>query len=255
MSRGNSRKESILRGAERWVAQLVVWGLAALVSACAGVPRDPSLPIDDPWEQTNRGILRANQVVLDPVANVVKTLPAPVLNRVRDLDDNLKEPRILGNDILQGRFGAASITLERFVFNSIFGLGGLVDVATPGGLPKQSGDFGQTMFVWGVTAGPYVEQPYYGPSTLRDSFGGAVDTVLDPLGWVMDGVIIGWPWSVGSASVSATAHLGQWKQAENASIDFYTFLRSDYYQTRRAELREALGLPPLTESPATGVAR
>ncbi len=229
--------------------------VAALLSACAGVPRDPSLPIDDPNEQFNRGILRANQVVLDPVANVVKTLPAPVLNRVRDLDDNLNEPRIFGNDILQGRFGAAGVTLQRFVFNSIFGIGGLVDVATPGGLPKQSGDFGQTLFVWGVPAGPFFEQPYYGPSTTRDSFGGAVDTVGDPVGWVLGGIIIGWPWSVGAAGVSATAHLGQWKEAENASIDFYSFLRSDYYQTRRADLREALGLPPVVESPATGSAR
>jgi len=244
-----------MRGAERWVTGPIAWGLAALVSACAGVPRDPSLPIDDPWEQTNRGILRANQVVLDPIANVVKAAPAPLLNRVRDLDDNLNEPRIFGNDILQGRFGAAGITAERFVFNSIFGLGGLVDVATAGGLPKQSGDFGQTLFLMGVTAGPYVERPYYGPSTLRDSFGGAVDTALDPLGWVIGGVLIGWPWSVGSASVSATAHLGQWKEAENASIDFYSFLRSDYYQTRRADLREALGLPALVESPATGSSR
>jgi phospholipid-binding lipoprotein MlaA len=244
-----------MRRAERWVTGTIAWGLAALVSACAGVPRDPSLPIDDPWEQTNRGILRANQVVIDPVANVVKAMPAPILNRVRDLDDNLKEPRIFANDILQGRLGAAGITVERFVFNSIFGLGGLVDVATPGGLPMQTGDFGQTMFVWGVTAGPYVVQPYYGPSTLRDSVGGAVDTVGDPLGWVVGYWLIGWPWSVGSATVSATAHLSQWKQAENASIDFYSFLRSDWYQTRRNQLREALGLPPLTESPATATPR
>ena len=61
-----------MRGAERWVTGSVAWALAALVSACAGVPRDPSLPIDDPYEQFNRSILRANQVVLDPVANVVK---------------------------------------------------------------------------------------------------------------------------------------------------------------------------------------
>ncbi len=243
-----------MRGAERWIAGPIAGALAALVSGCAGVPRDPSLPIDDPWEQTNRGVLRANQVVLDPVANVVKTLPGPVLNRVQDLDGNLKEPRIFANDVLQGRLGAAGITLERFVFNSIFGLGGLVDVATPGGLPKQSGDFGQTLFVWGVTPGPYVEQPYYGPATLRDSFGGAVDTVGDPLGWVVGYWLIGWPWAAGSAGVSATAHLGQWKEAENASIDFYSFLRSDYYQTRRAELREALGLPAVVESPATGQA-
>ena len=160
--------------------------LSALARVC---PRDPSLPIDDPKEQFNRGVLRANQVVLDPAANVVKTLPAPVLNRLRDLDDNLKEPRIFANDILQGRFDAAGITLGRFVFNSTFGLGGLFDVATQGGLPKQSGDFGQTLFVWGVPAGTYVVRPYYGPSTQRDSFGGAVDTVRDPVGWVMGGII------------------------------------------------------------------
>ena len=49
-----------MRRADRWVAGPIAWELAAFVSACAGVPRDPSLPIDDPWEQTNRGVLRAN---------------------------------------------------------------------------------------------------------------------------------------------------------------------------------------------------
>jgi ABC-type transporter lipoprotein component MlaA len=44
------------------------------------------------------------------------------------------------------------------------------------------------------------------------------------------------------------------KEAED-SIDFYPFLRSAYYQTRRADLREALGLPPLVESPATTPSR
>jgi phospholipid-binding lipoprotein MlaA len=244
-----------MRRAKSWVAMSLACALPAFLSACAGVPRDASLPIDDPNEQFNRGVLRVNQVVLDPVANVVKATPAPVLNRVRDLDDNLKEPRIFANDILQARFGAAAITLERFVFNSTFGIGGLFDLATQGGLPKQTGDFGQTMFVWGVPAGTFVEQPYYGPSTQRDAIGGAVDTVGDPVGWVVGGVLVGWPWSVGSAGLSAVAHLGQWKEAENASIDFYTFLRSDFYQTRRADLREALGLPPLVESPATTPAR
>jgi ABC-type transporter lipoprotein component MlaA len=44
-------------------------------------------------------------------------------------------------------------------------------------------------------------------------------------------------------------------EAENASIDFYTFLRSDYYQTRRPQSREALGLPAEVESRATGPSR
>jgi phospholipid-binding lipoprotein MlaA len=234
-----------------WVAHLAAWMLAALVSACAGVPRDASLPIDDPNEQFNRGVLRVNQTLLDPAANVVKQVPGPIRDRLEDLDSNLKEPRTFANNILQARFNAAGITLGRFVFNSTFGLGGLFDVATAGGLPKQSGDFGQTLFVWGVPAGTFVERPYYGPSTQRDTVGAAVDTVADPVGWVMGGIIIGWPWSVGAGTVSATAHLAQWQEAENSSIDFYSFLRSAWYQTRRAELREALGLPPEAQSPAT----
>jgi phospholipid-binding lipoprotein MlaA len=244
-----------MRRPERLIRWLSAAGLAALVSGCAGAPRDASLPIDDPNEQFNRRVLAVNQTVLDPAANVVKSVPGPILNRLQDLDSNLKEPRVLGNDILQGRFNAAGITLGRFVFNSIFGLGGLFDVATAAGLPKQSGDFGQTLFVWGVPAGTFVERPYYGPATQRDSLGGAVDTALDPVGWVVGGLIIGWPWTAGSVGVSAVAHLGQWKEAENASIDFYTFLRSDFYQTRRADLREAIGLPSVVESPATGTSR
>jgi phospholipid-binding lipoprotein MlaA len=226
-------------------------GLAGLVSACAGVPHDASLPIVDPNEQFNRGVLRLNQVVLDPPATAVKSVPGIIRNRFEDLNANLKEPAVLANNILQGRLNAAGITIGRIIFNTTFGLGGLFDVASQGGLPQQTGDFGQTMFVWGVPAGSYTVTPYFGPATQRDAIGGIVDTVADPVGWVVGGLWIGWPWSVGSGSLSAVAHLAQWKQAESASVDFYTFLRSSYYQMRRNQLREALGLPPQVESPAT----
>ncbi len=237
--------------ADRWAMLIIVGGLSALLGACAGVPRDPSMPINDPNEDFNRKVLRLNQVAIDPTATVVKAVtPGPVLNRLSDLDANLKEPRVFANNILQGRFNAAGVTLGRFIFNSTFGLGGLFDVASGGGLPQQTGDFGQTLFVWGVPDGTFVERPYFGPSTQRDSFGGLVDMGLDPVGWSI-GSALGWGWTAGSAGLSAVVHLGQWKQAENASIDFYSFLRSSYYQSRRADLREGLGLPPLTELPAT----
>jgi phospholipid-binding lipoprotein MlaA len=240
-----------MHGVERWIGWLSAVGLAALVSACAGAPHDVSLPIDDPNEQFNRGVLRLNQVALDPPATVVKSVPGAIRDRLQDLDANLKEPRVLANNILQGRFNAAGITIGRIIFNTAFGLGGLFDVASQGGLPQQTGDFGQTLFVWGVPAGTYTVTPYFGPSTQRDSIGGIVDTVGDPVGWVVGGIWIGWPWSIGSGALSAVAHLAQWKQAESSSVDFYTFLRSSFYQTRRNQLREAVGLPPQVESPAT----
>ncbi|RBP12185.1 phospholipid-binding lipoprotein MlaA [Roseiarcus fermentans] len=223
--------------------------LAALLSACAGAPRDVSLPIDDPNEATNKKVFAFNQAILHPPATVIKALPAPLIDRLRDVDSNLKEPRIFANDILQGRLNAAGITLARFVFNSTFGLGGLFDVAGRGGLPKQTGDFGQTLFVWGVPAGTYAVSPYFGPGTQRDVVGGTVDLAADPVGWSLG--FIGWGAGAAAGGLGATVRLGQLKEAEDASIDFYSFLRSDYYQLRRADLREALGMPAVTESPAT----
>jgi phospholipid-binding lipoprotein MlaA len=241
--------------ARRWLLHSIVWLLPALAGACAGMPRDASLPINDPNEQTNRRILEVNQAVLHPIATVVKTItPRPVHNRLQDLDANLREPRIFANDILQLRFSAALTTAVRFVTNSTLGIGGLVDVATQAGLPQQTGDFGQTLFVWGVTEGPYVVRFYFGPATVRDAIGSTVDLVGDPVGWGLSSSF-GLAASLGGGGLDAAVRLGELKEAEDASIDFYSFLRASYYQMRRAELREALGLPKEVESPATSPSR
>jgi phospholipid-binding lipoprotein MlaA len=240
---------------ERQVARSIAWVLLVLVGACASMPRDASLPINDPNEQTNRRILEVNQAVLHPIATVVKTVtPRPVHNRLQDLDANLREPRIFANDILQLRFPAALTTALRFITNSTLGIGGLVDVATQAGLPQQTGDFGQTLFVWGVADGPYVVRFYFGPATLRDAVGSTVDLVGDPVGWGLSSSF-GLAASLGGGGLDAAVRLGELKEAEDASIDFYSFLRASYYQMRRAELREAIGLPKEVESPATSPSR
>jgi phospholipid-binding lipoprotein MlaA len=230
--------------------------LAVLLSACAGARRDASLPISDPHEAANRHVLAANQEVLRPVSEAVKAVvPGPVHDRVHDLNSNLKEPRIFINNVLQLRLDAAARTATRFVLNSTFGMGGLLDVAGREGIAQQSGDFGQTLFAWGVSAGPYMVRPYLGPSTLRDAVGSTVDMVGNPLGWLI-GMQVAVATtqlavSAGTTTLDAVDRLGQLKQAEDASIDFYSFIRSSYYQMRRAELREAVGLPSVIDSPAT----
>src|SRR5215813_7269542 len=232
----------------RWAITVV---LPVIVGACAATPRDASLPVQDPNEQANRQMLAMNQEVLRPVAGVVKTVvPRPVHDRLRDFNSNLKEPRIFVNNLLQGRLDAASKTAARFAMNTTFGIGGLVDLASREGIPQQTGDFGQTLFVWGVSEGPYMVRPYWGPTTTRDAVGNTVDLFADPMGWVI-GTQVGV--AVATASLDTVVRLGQLKSAEDASIDFYSFLRSSYYQTRRAELREALGLPVEIESPATAL--
>jgi phospholipid-binding lipoprotein MlaA len=233
-----------LRGGLKWAVACVV---PLLLGACAGVPRDAGMPVNDPNESMNRHVMAANQEMLRPASEVVKaTIPGPVHDRVRDLNANMKEPRIFVNNLLQGRFEAAAHTGHRFFLNTVFGWGGLFDIASGQGIPQQSGDFGQTLFVWGVPEGPYVVRPYLGPATVRDTVGQTVD-MFNPLAWwLAPPVAI----TVGAAGLDAVDQLGQLKQAEDASIDFYSFVRSSYYQMRRAELREAVGLPGDVDSPA-----
>jgi phospholipid-binding lipoprotein MlaA len=233
------------RGGLKWAT---AWVLPLLLGACAGLPRDVSMPVNDPGEDMNRRVMAANQEVMRPAAEFVKTaIPGPVQDRLHDLNANLKEPRIFVNNVLQGRIEAAGTTGARFVMNSVFGMGGLFDIATREGLQQQSGDFGQTLFVWGVAEGPYVVRPYMGPSTMRDAVGSTVDMFSNPMGWFLGpNMAI----TIGSAGVDAADRLGQLKMAEDASIDFYSFIRSSYYQMRRAELREAIGLPSVVDSPA-----
>ena len=245
-----------MRCAQGRLQRAIACVLLLLLSACAEGRRDAALPVSDPNEQTNREVMAANQAVLRPAAEAVKAvIPGPVHDRLRDFNSNLKEPRIFVNDMLQLRFEAAAHTAGRFIVNSTVGLGGLFDVASREGVPQESGDFGQTLFVWGVREGPYVVLPYLGPSTLRDAVGSTVDMVGNPLGWLVATQIAlsatQLAVSVGTTTVDAADRLGQLKMAEDASIDFYSFIRSSYYQTRRAELRQALGLPNVVESPAT----
>jgi phospholipid-binding lipoprotein MlaA len=55
-------------------------------------------------------------------------------------------------------------------------------------MEKQREDFGQTLGVWGVGAGPYLVLPILGPNTVRSAGGFAVDagirmavmTAIDP---------------------------------------------------------------------------
>jgi phospholipid-binding lipoprotein MlaA len=235
--------------------------LPLLLVACASMPKDAALPLDDPHEHMNRHVMSMNQEVLGPAATFVKTAtPGPVHDRLHDLNSNLKEPRIFVNNVLQGRPEAAVKTTVRFAINSFFGVAGLFDVASRAGIPQQSGDFGQTLFVWGVPEGSYVVMPYLGPATTRDAVGSVVDMVTNPVSLALGpatSVVLGPATAVpaatvnvGSAGLDAADRLGDLKMAEDASIDFYSFIRASYYQMRRAELRDALGLPPAVETMA-----
>jgi phospholipid-binding lipoprotein MlaA len=240
-----------MRRGQVWGRWAITIALPIIVGACAATPRDAALPLQDPNEHANRQMLAVNQEMLRPVAEAVQTVvPRPLHDRLHDFNSNLKEPRIFVNNLLQGRLDAAGKTVARFAMNTTFGVGGLVDLATREGIPQQSGDFGQTLFVWGVAEGPYMVRPYWGPTTTRDAVGDVVDRFGDPVGLLFGTQLAV---AITTAGLDTVVRLGQLKQAEDASIDFYSFIRSSYYQVRRAELREAIGKENVIDSPATAL--
>jgi phospholipid-binding lipoprotein MlaA len=83
--------------------------------------------------------------------------------------------------VLQLRLGKAVHNTLRFAVNTTVGIGGIFDPATKLGLDAKETDFGETLYVWGVDEGYFVELPVIGPSTARDAFGRVVDYALDPV--------------------------------------------------------------------------
>jgi phospholipid-binding lipoprotein MlaA len=138
------------------------------------------------------------------------------------------------------------MTSERFVLNSIVGVVGVMDFAGRHGLPRQIGDFGQTLYVWKVHAGPYLVVPVFGPTTPRDGIGSGIDILMDPFLLVVRHASYR-----GTANIIKTVlggvdtrarNLDVLDEVQHESVDFYAAMRSLYRQNREAELRN--GGPP-----------
>lgn len=226
----------------------------ALAAGCAAPPRDPAaLAIyranHDPLEPMNRKIFTFNQKVdqylIKPAAKAYLKLPRALRLGVRDVIQNLNEPVVFANNILQGRFHRANITSRRFILNSTFGLAGIMDYASQHGLPVQIGDFGQTLYVWRVPEGPYLVLPLLGPSNPRDGIGTGVDVVLDPLRYLAHTqTSVSIAQAVAQGIDERARNLDALDEIQKESIDFYATLRSLYRQNRAAELNN--NQPPAT---------
>jgi phospholipid-binding lipoprotein MlaA len=127
----------------------------------------------------NEGI---DSVLLKPAAKVYQAItPSVVRTGVGNFFANLAEPWVAVNAALQLKGLAATETMVRFGINTVLGLGGVLDIASEGGIERRNEDFGQTLGYWGVAPGPYVVLPFFGPSTVRDGGALVVDYRGDPL--------------------------------------------------------------------------
>lgn len=234
----------------RETIRLLALGLTLALGGCAAPPREPAPRAEpeannDPLEPLNRQIFDLNlfidRIVLKPAAQgYVAAVPEVGRNTVRHFLDNLNEPIVFANNLMQGEFKRAHDTFARFLFNSTFGLGGLMDLASESGLEKQSGDLGQTLYSWGAPDGPYLVVPIFGPSSLRDAIGGAVQGYANPYGYISSGAAIdeaNWGRRVTSGVDQRARNLDTFDEIQRNAIDLYAETRSVYRQHRAWELR------------------
>lgn len=225
---------------------LLATATIAAAAALSGCATGPDANPKDPLEPFNRGVSRVNDEVdkyaLKPVALVYADyMPSPIRTAVGNVFSNVSDVYSAVNNLLQGKPSRAAEDTMRVAINTIFGLGGLIDIATPGGLPKYKEDFGQTLGVWGVPPGPYLVLPLFGPSTVRDTGGMLVDRLMDPTSYIypvwaryaVSGVRI----VDGRSQLLAATSL-----IDAAALDRYAFLRDSYLQRRQYLIYD--GNPP-----------
>ena len=124
--------------------------------------------------------------------------------------------------------------MMRVSVNTVFGLVGLVDIATEIGLEHHYEDFGQTLGRWGFGAGAYIVWPVLGPSSVRDSFALPADRVFaSPAEYINSG-----RWQAGITTlqiINTRANLlGATKLLDDIALDRYSFIRDAYLQRRRS---------------------
>jgi phospholipid-binding lipoprotein MlaA len=244
------------------IKRLAVVALAAVALAGCATQRSPSPR--DPFEPVNRATFEfndnADRFVFKPVAEGYRAvLPEVVRTGVRNFFSNLRDPWNAVNQLLQGKVELALSDSWRFIVNSTFGLGGVMDVATDMRLPKHNEDFGQTLGVWGLDTGPYLVIPIWGPSSVRDGVGLVADAYAFLPWWIPDWLDwqhrVAWQNSLLALDfVNIRANLlDATNILEEAALDRYAFVRDAFFQRRRNLIYDG-NPPPQPDAERSGAA-
>ncbi|OBT15865.1 ABC transporter [Vibrio sp. UCD-FRSSP16_10] len=158
-----------------------IWILfVILMAGCASHPEQQGTDsstsqVNDPFESFNRVMWNINYEFLDPYfvrpVSLTYTGYTPVFIRsgISNFLANLDEPASMVNNLLMGNGTLALNHLNRFWINTTFGVAGLYDAASQGGIVKQDERaFSDVLGKWGVGNGWYFMIPAYGPITLRE---------------------------------------------------------------------------------------
>lgn len=195
--------------------------------------------IADPLEPLNRAFFHFNDKLyfwlLKPVAKGYSAVvPEEVRISVRNFFNNISTPVRVVNNLLQLKIKPAGNELLRFGINSTVGMLGLYDVArSEMGISMNDEDFGQTLGVWGLDPVIFINWPFLGPSTLRDSIGYAGDYFLDPLNYVKP-IVDSYAIKVGDRVNRTSLSIGDYEEIKKDALDHYDAVKDIYYQYRKS---------------------
>ena len=195
--------------------------------------------IADPLEPFNRVMYHFNDKlyfwVLKPVAQgYEKVVPEGARISVRNFFSNIAFPIRFVNCLLQANLEGASTEIGRFVVNTILGIGGLWDPASSKdfNLVRQDKDLGQTLGVYGMGQGLYINWPILGPSSPRDTAGMVGDFFLHPFAYLD----VSWKVLTGARAYEkvndTSLSIGDYEALKDAAVDPYIALRDAYVQYR-----------------------
>jgi len=210
--------------------------IAVMLGGCATGPNaNPA----DPLEPFNRAVFGVNdkldQYVAVPLAKGYQAVtPSFAQTAVNNFLGNLGDVGNTINNFLQGKGNDGVASLTRLLVNSLFGIGGLIDVGSKTGLPKHPQDFGLTLGTWGLASGPYLVLPLFGPSSFRDGAGMAGDVEIDPTRY-MQTRLRNTLYGLNFVSTRAN-YLGATDLLSQAALDRYSFVRDAYLEQRRYRL-------------------
>ena len=192
---------------------------------------------DDPFEEYNRKVWAFNEFLDDnfakPTAEIYTSFTPDFIEvGITNFFRNLNELDNTANQLLQGKPLLAINDFSRFLINSTIGLGGFIDVGSRFGLERHDEDFGQTLGLWGVSSGPFLMIPIYGPSTPRGLAGRSVSSVLSGTFAIEETDL-----RIGITALDALETRARYLEVETLIIgDRYSFIRDSYMQYQEFEL-------------------
>ena len=246
-------------------SQLAVAAIAMALAGCTTIQAARGGPGQrlDPWENWNRKVFNFNEdvdkAVLKPVATAyTNVVPQPVRRSVGNFFSNFADAWSAINNMLQGKFEAGFEDATRVGANTLFGLFGILDVASEMGLEHHYEDFGQTLGRYGVGAGAYVVLPILGPSSVRDAAAIPVDRLASPPAF-FDGTRTQLGLTALQIVNTRAGLLGATRVIDDIALDKYTFVRDAYLQRRRSlvfdgDVPETPAAPADAASDAAGAA-